>query len=183
MGTIRRRKLSDIKISESFANTTPIKEKMNECRCYWNEFHSQDRYVVVDHDGVLIDGYVQYLILKENNIEEAEIKISHCKKKKRSRRNNNDLITLSYKEKTTTYIFGTHPNSNCTKEFVWRVPVSWGSWAENIEVGDTVLCQTKFGFSPVIVTRVEILDKPPIEMRIKKVGKKEIRRDGCVVEC
>lgn len=182
MGIIRRMKLSDIKIRESFLNTIPIKEKMDECREYWNEYHSQDRYVVINHDGFLIDGYIQYLVLKENCIEEAEIKISHCKKKKWRRKNNRELIVPSYKEKNTTYIFGTHPNSNCTKEFCWRVTENWGSWADNIEIGDTILCQTKFGISPVIVNRVERLETPPVEMRVKKVARREIRRNGLIVE-
>ena len=62
------------------------------------------------------------------------------------------------------------------------MPASWGNWAENIKLGDTILCQTKYGFSPVIVNRVEILDKPPVDMRVKKVVRREIRRNGMVVE-
>ena len=182
MGIIRRMKLSDIKIRESFSSTTPIKEKMNECREYWNEYHSQDRYVVINHDGFLIDGYIQYLILKENGVEEAEIKISHCKKKKWRRKNNKELVVPSYKEKNTTYIFGTHLNSNCTKEFCWRIPENWGNLADNIEIGDTILCQTKFGISPVVVSRIEILETPPVDIRVKKVAKREIRRNGLIIE-
>lgn len=49
-----RRKLSEIKISDSFANTTPREEKMNDCRENWKNFHRQDRYIIVNTDGVLI---------------------------------------------------------------------------------------------------------------------------------
>ena len=179
---MRKMKLSDIRITSAFTESTPTESKMQECREHWDKFQRQDRYIVVDHDNTLIDGYIQYLILKENNIEEAEIKIWHCKKKRWYRKNVEGWKTPKYRTEPTTYIFGVHPNSNCIKEFCWRVPTSWGNWADNIELGDTILCQTKYGFSPVVVNRVEILDKPPIEMRIKKVARKEIRRNGMVVE-
>lgn len=175
-------KLLEIKINESFANTIPNEEKMNECRYNWRMYGEQDRFIVVDHNNVLIDGYIMYIVLKEHKEEYAKVKISSCKKKRWRRRNTKDLIITSYKETPTTYIFGTHPNSNCTKEFVWRVPASWETWAENVEIGDTILCQTKFGFSPVVVSRVEVLDKPPVDIRVKRVAKREIRRNGMIVE-
>lgn len=128
---------------------------------------------------MLIDGYVMYLILMEHKKEYAEVIF----KKKHSRQYEKlPKVKSTYKNTPTTYIFGVHPNSNCTKEFCWRVPASWGNWADNIEIGDTVLCQTKFGFSPVIVGRVENLETPPVEMRVKKVARREIRRNGAVVE-
>lgn len=75
-------KLSDIKISDAFANITPKENKMNECREYWDKFSKQDRYIVISpKNNVLIDGYIQYLVLKENNVEEAEVKISTRSKK------------------------------------------------------------------------------------------------------
>lgn len=172
-------KLSDIKIKESFANSAPSEEKMNECREFWRYEGEQDRPIILDGNGYLIDGYVMYLVLIEHKEEYAKV----AYKKKHNRQYEKLLkIEPTYKNTPTTYIFGTHPNSNYTKEFVWRVPASWGNWADNIEVGDTVLCQTKFGFSPVIVNRVEVLDKPPVEMRIKKVARREIRRNGLIVE-
>ena len=61
---MRRMKLADIKISEAFANSIPSEEKMNECRNNWNQLNRQDRYIVVNTDNVLIDGYIMYLVLK-----------------------------------------------------------------------------------------------------------------------
>lgn len=173
---MRRIKLSDIKISEAFANTIPSEEKMSECRNNWNQWHRQDRFVVVNPDNVLIDGYIQYLVLKENNIEEAEVKISTRRKKRWYRKNTNDWNIPHYRNEPTTYVYGIHPNSNCTKEFIWRVPKSWTWFANNVQVGDSILCQTKFGYAPVIVTKVETLDKCPIDFRVKRVAKHEIRR-------
>ena len=65
-------RLSDIKISKSFANTVPKEKKMEECRKVWREQHRQDRYIVVNKDNVLVDGYIQYLVLKDAGIEDIE---------------------------------------------------------------------------------------------------------------
>ncbi len=70
----RKMKLSDIKIKESFAITTPNEEKMRECRNNWNIYHRQDRYIVINANRELIDGYIMYLVFKENGMEEADIK-------------------------------------------------------------------------------------------------------------
>ena len=176
--SMKKIKLSEIKITSAFENTTPNPEKVQKYREYFEENQKQSKPILLDYNNVLRDGYIQYLILKENGIEEATII-----RKKKHKRLKERKITPSYKNSNTTYIFGTHPNSNCTKEFVWRIPASWETWAENVEIGDTILCQTKFGFSPVVVSRVEILDKPPIETRVKRVAKREIRRNGMIVEC
>ena len=67
-------KLSEIKISNAFASTTPREDKVKVCRNYWEENHEQDRDIIVNKNNVLIDGYVQYLVLKENGIEEVFVK-------------------------------------------------------------------------------------------------------------
>ena len=175
-------KLSDIKIKESFANTTPSEEKMNECRYNWRFYKKQDRYIVIDHNNVLIDGYIMFLVLMKHKEEYAEVKFSNRRKKRWERKNIKDWVTPRYKDNPTTYIFGTHPNSKDERIYTWRVPESWTGFADNIQIGDTILCATKFGFSPVIVNRIEVLDKPPIDLPIKKVCRKEIRRNGMVVE-
>ena len=177
---MKKMKLSDIKIKESFALTVPKDEKLCECRYNWLKYHRQDRYIVVDHNNELIDGYVMYLILKENGVEEAEIKVSERKKKRWYRKNSNNIPYYANEE--TTYVYGIHPNSKCTKEFVWRVPKSWEWFASNVQIGDTILCSTKFGCSPVIVTRIAITDKCPVDLRVRKVCGKEIRRNGYVVK-
>lgn len=174
--SMKKIKLSEIKITSAFENTTPNPEKVQKYREYYAENQKQSKPILLDYNNVLRDGYIQYLILKENGIEEATII-----RKKKHKRLKERKITSSYRKSETTYIFGTHPNSNCVKEFCWRVPASWTSWAENVEIGDTVLCQTKFGFSPVVVSRVEVLDKPPVDVRVKRVAKREIRRNGMIV--
>lgn len=175
--SMKKIKLSEIKITSAFENTTPNPEKVQRCKEYYAENKKQSKLILLDYNNVLRDGYIQYLILKENGVEEATI--IRRKKYKRLREYS---PTVSYKDVPTTYIFGVHPNSKNNRQYTWRVPTSWGTWADNIGVGDTVLCQTKFGFSPVIVNRVETLDKPPVEMIVKKVARREIKRNNAVVE-
>ena len=179
---MRRMKLADIKISEAFENSIPSGEKMEECRQNWNKWQRQDRYIVVNPGNVLIDGYIQYLVLKENNVEEAEVKISTRRKKRWYRKNVEDWNVPHYRNETTTYVYGVHPNSKDTKTYMWRVPNSWTNWADNIQIGDVIICYTKNGHAPVIVNKVKTCNECPIDIPVKKVCNKKIRRNGMVVE-
>lgn len=176
-------KLSKIKISKAFERSIPNEDKMRECRHNWETYQKQDRYIVVNNKGYLIDGYVMYLILKENEVECAEVKNSNYRKKRWYRKKDISNCDIpKYKNNNTTYVFGVHPNCSCQQEFVWRIPESYVCLAKNIQVGDIVFCSTKFGCSPVVVTKIESLDKPPINIPIKKVCKKKILRGEMVVE-
>ena len=86
---MKRMEISEIKISDSFKATIPNERKITACRKYWDENHEQDRYIVVDHNNVLIDGYIQYLILKEKNVNVAEVKKSEKRRRYYYRENKN----------------------------------------------------------------------------------------------
>lgn len=181
----RTMKLKDIIIKERFANSTPKECKMKKCRDFWREYQKQDRYIVVDRNNVLIDGYIQYLVLKENNVDEAEIRIGKMKKLNRWRRkvNEDSWDSAEYREKTTTYIIGVHPNDVTQREYMWRVPNNWVWISENLQVGDLVYCRTKrSNAAPVIITKIMVLDKCPVDYPISKMCYKTIKRDGKFVE-
>lgn len=170
-------RLSDIKIKDSFANSVPTEEKVNVCRQYWNENHEQDRYIVVDHNNFLIDGYIQYLVLKENDIDVAEVKISNQKRKRWSRKNkqtkSQKINKVNYRECETTYIYGIHPKSKSIKERVWRVPNSWwNGWTDSLNVGDMLLVKTKYGLAPIEITKIERLSECPVDIPVKTVVRK-----------
>lgn len=171
--TVIKMKLSDIKITSAFANTMPSKEKMYDCRLDWNTYHKQDRYIVVNKNGYLVDGYIQYLVLKENDVEEAEVKVIDNKRKMKN-------AIPNYRNKPTTYIYGYHPNAEIKKEYVWRIPNSekWDWYRNSVRVGDKVMCRTKFGNHEVIVTKIEVLDKHPVDGIIKNVASADIMRGG-----
>lgn len=180
----RTMKLVDIIIPDNFAETTPKENKIKECRQYWNEHHKQDRYIVVDRNNVLSDGYVQYLILKEAGIEEAEIRIGKRSKVKQWQRMSNKdwWDEPEYRENPTTYIIGVHPKSVIGREYMWRIPSNWTWVAENVQIGDVVFCRTKHGVAPVIITKIEILDRCPVDYPVKKMCKKTIIRNEKLVE-
>lgn len=155
---MKRIKLSDIIITEEFANSHPSEEKIQKYEKQFVENGKQVKPIVLNKNNVLIDGYIQYLILKENGFEEVEY--IKC-----NRKNCNN-----YKYEKTIYIFGKHPN--CNKEYVWRIPkYSKGrnEFKENIKIGDKIYCYTKYGIKPVFVTRIEVLDKSPTDLKVRKV--------------
>ena len=88
-----------------------------------------------------------------------------------------------YREKPTTYIIGTHSNSKSKKEYMWRVPSNWTWVAENLQIGDLVFCRTKGGKSaPVIIKKIMVLDRCPVDYPVSKMCYKTIKRDGKAVE-
>ena len=171
---MKQMKLSDIKISETFMNTIPKEEKLEECRKNWSMNHRQDRYLVVNKNNILIDGYIQYLVLKENNVDEAEVKISSRRKKRWHRKPLKQNFIPQYRDEITTYIYGIHPYSEHKKEFVWRVPKTWSEagWEDGLSVGDSILVDTKFGTRMVKITKIEFLDECPVDIPVKRVVKR-----------
>ena len=169
---MKKIKLDYIIIPKVFLESKPSEMKIEKCRNKWKKYNKQPKLLIIDEDNVLVDGYIQYLVLKELGHEEGNYIIKHESKKEKS----------SYRNIPTTYIYGKHPNSKHTKIYMWRVPKNWTNWADNIQIGDTIICSTKFGYAPVIVNKIEILDECPIDIPVKKVCNKKIRRNGMVVE-
>jgi hypothetical protein len=172
---MRKMKLSDIQISKGFADTAPSEIKMMECRKFWNKYGVQDRYIVVNKAGYLIDGYVQYLVLKENNVEEAITYTSEYRRKFLNRlpkmSNSSD-----YMNKETMYIYGHHPNDYHPKIYMWYVPEKWESFKNKVTIGDLVYGYTKYGSVPVIVDKIEVLDSCPVNIEVKRIANKSIRK-------
>jgi hypothetical protein len=168
--SMRKIKLSSIVIREQYAQSHPGEEKMAECRKFYNERKQQDRYIVINNDHILIDGYIQYLVLLEQGIDEAEVVISRRRKPKWHRKPEAALYNAP-----TTYIYGRHyraDNNTYSKEYVWRVPNTWIGFTDGLYIGDTIIVRTKYGNKPIEITRIEVLDKPPVDTPIRKVCKK-----------
>ena len=169
---MKKIKLDEIIIPKVFLESKPSEMKIEKCINKWKKYNKQPKLLIIDEDNVLIDGYIQYLVLKELGHEEGNYILKHKSKKEKS----------SYRNIPTAYVYGIHPNSKDVKTYMWRVPKSWTNWTDNIQIGDTVMCATKFGYAPVVVSKIEILDKCPIDIPVKKVCSKQIRRNGMVVE-
>ena len=158
-------RLSEIKIPSDFESSIPNTYKYNKCERYYKENNKQDRYLVVNENNYLIDGYIMYLVLKNNGAEYGDVRIVTLNGRKYTYRQRNEygkLVPLekviSYKEKPTVYIYGKHPNGIIDKEYVWRLPKSKENMYDVLLPGDLIYCSTKNGIAPAIVTRVEKRD-------------------------
>ncbi len=148
--------LEDIVISENFKARNPSREKIDDCKSWWNKFKEQKKPIIVDMDGVLIDGYAQYLALKEEKVRKA--------------------VVNTYGDKDKTYVFGKHFNSESgkwSKEYVWTLPPEWvcTGRGKNIKQDDRILVQTRNGVETAFVTRTLKLDVPPVDGEIRHVIK------------
>ena len=165
-------KLSSIKIPKSYAVTTPSEKKVRTKRKKYRK--GKLRAITINTDGFLINGYINYLILKENNVEDVTVNIVDIKK------NDNSNVPESYRNTRTTYIYGKHPNNKSEKIYTWRIPnaESWKEFSETVFPEDLIFCKTKFGCSPVIVQAIQTIDKCPVEFPVKRVLSKKIIRNG-----
>lgn len=59
--------ISQIRIKGSFKNSVPNDYKLAQCREYWSKHGFYLHDIIVNDKGYLVDGYIQYLVLKENN--------------------------------------------------------------------------------------------------------------------
>ena len=89
---------------------------------------------------------------------------------------------LIYKEKSTVYIYGKHPNGIIDKEYVWRLPKSKENMYGVLLPGDLIYCSTKNGIAPVIVTRIEKRDSWDTDLKVKVVCSRIIIRNGELVK-
>ena len=176
---------SEIMIPESFESSTPNTLKYVKCEKYYNETGNQDRYIVVDENNVLVDGYIMYLVLKSHDVEYCDAKRLTLRKHKytdRQREKYGRIIppekVISYKNKPTVYIYGKHPNGIIDKEYVWRLPKSKENTYGVLLPGDLIYCSTKNGIAPVIVTRIEKRDSWDTELKVKVVCSRIIIRNG-----
>ena len=130
--------IEDIKISDQFLASHPSPEKMERFEKYWLLTNHQDKPIVLDKNGYLVDGYIRYLIMKRNGAK---------------------TVQTVYKGQPVALINGVHIHANgaTSQEYTWEIRrnKNWKSFLENLKVGDLVMCATKYGYSPVKVTRIQ----------------------------
>ena len=181
--------LSEIKIPEEFEKSTPSLAKYAACDKHYKKTGNQDRYIVVNNNNYLVDGYIMYLVLINNNVNEADVKRVNLRKNKytdKMRNRYGKLVppekVLTYKEKPTVYVYGKHPNGITNKEYVWRLPKSKENMYGVLLPGDMIYCCTKNGIAPVVVTRIEKRDSWDTDLKVKIVCSRIIMRNGELVK-
>lgn len=182
-------RLSEIKIPVDFESSIPNTYKYNKCERYYKENNKQDRYLVVNENNYLIDGYIMYLVLKNNGAEYGDVRIVTLNGRKytdRQRKHYGKLIPTdknnTYKRKPTTYVYGIHYKGFNHKTYMWRIPTTWTAMIEELQPGDKVYCKTRFGRVPVIVIQIEAKDKIDTDMIVRKVCSHKIIRDGEILK-
>ena len=166
-----RLEVSKIKILPEFAATQPYFRKMEECEKFYLDHHKLDRYIAVNKDGYLVDGYIGYLVAKKYGIDKVRIKRSDIKLK------NPKINYWFLKSYRRTYVFGRHVGQSTDKEYVWYLPDS-KIGVIDISPGDLVLAETKYGVMPVNVTKVKELGNSPVNIKVKKIVKKIEKMEG-----
>lgn len=86
-----------IKIPASFAKSKPRIKKMEECRKFYETHGVQDRYIVLNKNNYCIDGYIMYLVLKEQGEQCVEVVYSRKNRKLRRKTNGRFLGRRSEK--------------------------------------------------------------------------------------
>ena len=109
---------------------------------------------MVNKNNVIKDGYIGYLILKENGIEDVDVVQTR--------------IPNTYKNRPTLYVYAHHKRNN--KIYTWRMTRKTRN-ANLLTVGSKVIVGTKHGTSVVTVDGFEVLDMPPVSTSVKKVIK------------
>lgn len=145
-------KLSEIKIPEPFKACQPNAYKLEACRRCFEQNHRLDRNIVVNRDGVLVDGYIGYLVLMENGVESADVVCA------------SDDRQLGGSK--TVYVFGTHWKGG--EEYCWRV-TSRTADVLNLAVGRRAIVKTQFGRRTILVSRVEQRTDCPVSTKVKRV--------------
>jgi len=155
-------KLSNIRILPYFQRTPPSEIKMDMCRTYFKNHGVLDREIILDHRLTLTDGYVGYLVLKENGIEDVDSYV-----RVEARAADSRPVNPPYWTQETTYVFGKHPN--CDKEYVWRIKKSNKSVDEFLRVGGKAIVSTRNGNKVITITRIETMNHSPTNRIVKKV--------------
>ncbi len=140
---------NDIVINEAFKTTHPSEKKMQKCREAYNK-GELDRDIVINSKNVLVDGYVLYCVMKEDNYK------GHVEVKQNSK----------FINTPTTYIFGRHLGQD-NKERCWYINMSYDKVKD--KVGEIADVMTKHGISSIKITRIERLNNPPVEGVIRRV--------------
>lgn len=151
-------KLNDMMIQTRFLQRNPYEGKLRECRKYYDEHKRLDRDIVINPNGVLVDGYVGYLVLRENGVPECDVKVDDvC----------DDVeCEPDYRYMETSYVVARHGND--PNEYIWRITDDT-ILSECIVLGSSILVESKNGNKVVTVVNMFTLDHPPMPSYVRKV--------------
>ena len=86
--------LNDIVISKSMKKTVPHPEKYSQKLCYFKTHGQTQRPIQVNPNGLLLDGYISYLILQEHGITEINVEVLTLKSRREYMKERTRLMTI-----------------------------------------------------------------------------------------
>lgn len=130
-----------VKISQEFASTVPADWKMERMKRRYDQTGELPKNIIINDDGILIDGYVTYLQAMKDGIDHLDVYRGHL-----------EIVEAVH--------------SGNEKVFRWSVPLRlYGC----IEAGDRVLVMTARGVQRVQVKRVIRQQYPEQRFKVRKV--------------
>lgn len=141
-------KLKDIVIPKDFQLKSPRIGKLIECARYFQKFGALDKPITVNKQGILMDGYVRYIVAKKMGLEEVPTIINEA----------------------GVYVLAHHAVKG--KRYWWKVKSKdERKFIDKVYKGDRILVNTKKGLCTVTVTNVKVCKTPKIRKTIKMVEK------------
>lgn len=152
--------LNSIKIPSKFLASHPRENKVREHFYRYINGEDIEKEIFIDIDGKLLDGYARYLALVNHAKKEfADVSVVNADWK-------------ANKKKLIMYVYGRHKPEG--KLYVWKVSGKTKN-KDRLKVGSIVQVATKKGAQKIVVEKIEILDTPPVEGRMRSV--KNVFRD------
>lgn len=146
--------LSDIIIKNSFKLSVPSERKIKSIVKRYVSGEEIGKEIIVDESGLLVDGYIRYLVLKYVDAGSADVTVVSNKQK--------DMR----EDAPITYVYARHKPDG--KLYVWRITRKT-KHACRLEVVARIRVATKHGDKRVVVEKIETLDNPPLNIPIRKV--------------
>lgn len=135
--------IKDIKITEDFQRTPPGTRKMERAERQYMQNRTLPTNIIINTEGVLIDGYITYLTALKHGIE--------------------NLNVYQGFYETIVAVHGKRE-----KNFIWRVPLYLSG---QIKAGDRVLVTTARGVRRVRVVELKMQQYPEQGRRLRRVLK------------
>ncbi|GFI11894.1 hypothetical protein IMSAGC007_04372 [Lachnospiraceae bacterium] len=139
---VERINIDDIKIYPCFASSTPRSKKVERKEWQYSQSGMSEFDIVLDRNNYLIDGYIGYLIAKENGLTHIPVRYGR-----------RQIIRAVHK--------------TGGKAYTWEVP---GMLINRVSVGDKVVVETTRGRRKVKVIAVEEYrqqDREPLRMVVR----------------
>lgn len=122
--------ISKVVVPIEFMQTVPAAHKIDKVKEYYKSNGKLDKPIMLSKNNVLVDGYIRYIVAKENGLSEIEYIVQSPKNKSDNQSDNRRMVI--------TLIVGKFSDND--KEYIWRLPFKKDM---NVEIGDMAIVNVK----------------------------------------